>query len=82
MAAVRSAPPSCAWVTPTTNASRHQAVTSSAAAQARAITPSGVVLIPRSMRIRARTGNAVTDIETPRNSAKTVKGTSDDESRG
>lgn len=63
-------------------ASRHHAVTSSTAAQARAIDPSSLFCIPRSVRIRARTGNAVIDIEIPMKSANTRNGTSGDENRG
>src|SRR5689334_2787550 len=36
----------------------------------------------RSAKMRANTGNAVTDIAAPRNSAKLVNGTSSDDSRG
>ncbi len=42
---------------------------SSTAAQASASTPVDVRCMPRSVRIRASTGNAVIDIATPRNSA-------------
>ena len=48
-------------VLPTTNASRHQAVTSSIAAQLSATTPNSVRDRPRSVRIRASTGKAVID---------------------
>ena len=78
----RKAPPTFAWATPTTNASRHQAVTSSVAAQPRAMIPSCVLCIRRSVRMRARTGNAVIDMATPMNRAKLVNGTSLLESRG
>jgi hypothetical protein len=37
-----------------------------------AVTPSGVCCMRRSVRIRASTGNAVTDIDTPRNRENTV----------
>ena len=67
--------PSLAFTTPTIKASRHQAVTSSMAAQVRASLPSGVLVMPWSDRIRASTGNAVIDIATPRNSMKCMKGT-------
>ena len=50
-------------------------LTSLMAAQVNASTPSSVRLIFRSVRMRASTGNAVTDIATPMNSAKLVKGT-------
>ena len=52
------------------DASRHHAVTSLTAAQVSAATPSSVRVRPRSVRIRASTGNAVIDIATPMNSAK------------
>src|SRR5581483_9108371 len=68
--------------TDTTSASRHQAVTSSTAAQASEMTPMRVVWMRRSVRMRASTGNAVTDMDTPRNSAKQLNGTSLDENRG
>ena len=61
---------------PTTNAKRHQAVTSSIAAQLIATTPNGVDSIFRSVRIRARTGNAVIDIAIPMNNAKLMNGLS------
>ena len=41
----------------------------------RAVTPSGVRSSPRSVRMRASTGNAVIDIATPMNRAKLVNGT-------
>ena len=66
----------------TTNASKHHAVASSTAAQASAMVPRRDRLSPRSVRMRARTGNAVTDSETPMNNAKPVKLTSRDESFG
>ena len=74
--AVTSAPAARACTTETTRASRHQAVTSSTAAQVSAMTPMRVVWMRRSVRMRARTGKAVTDMETPRNSEKQVNGTS------
>ena len=52
------------------------------AAQVSASAPSCVLRQPRSARMRASTGNAVTDIATPRNSAKWVNGTSLVEKRG
>jgi hypothetical protein len=67
---------------PVTSASRHHAVTSSTAAQPIASAPSGVPVSPRSARMRASTGNAVTDMAIPMNSAKLVNGTSLLESRG
>ena len=70
------------WAMPTTNASRHHAVTSSVAAQLSARTPSSVLSIFRSVRIRARTGKAVIDIATPMNRAKLVNGTSAGASSG
>ncbi len=57
-------------------------MTSSTAAQVSATTPSRVRCRPRSVRMRASTGKAVIDIDTPRNSAKTVNGTSRVESSG
>src|SRR6266540_2257423 len=59
-----------------TTASRHQAVTSSTAAQVSAVEPSGVSASLRSDRIRASTGNAVTLIDTARNSPNAGKPTS------
>jgi hypothetical protein len=41
-----------------------------------------VLWIPRSVRIRARTGKAVIDIATPMNSEKLVKDTLGDENLG
>ena len=70
-----NAPPSVARATPTTTASRHQAVTSSTAAQVSAATPRSVRVSPRSVRIRASTGNAVIDIAMPMNIANATKGT-------
>jgi hypothetical protein len=79
---VNRAPATSAWTTLTTSARRHHAVTSSTAAQVRATTPRWVVWIFRSVRMRARTGNAVTDIDTPMNSANCVNFTSEVDSRG
>ncbi len=59
-----------ASTTATAIASSDQASTSSTAAQARASAPIDVRYMPRSLRMRARTGNAVTDIDAPRNTAK------------
>ena len=52
------------------------------AAQPRARAPSGVLLMPRSVRMRASTGNAVTDIAIPTKSAKLVNDTSAVAKRG
>src|SRR5579862_6831099 len=52
------------------SAIRNHAVTSSIAAQATVSAPSGRLVIRRSARIRASTGNAVIDIDTPMNRAK------------
>ena len=57
-------------------------MTSSTAAQVSAMAPIRLLCMPRSVRIRASTGKAVTDIETPMNSANTVNGTSLLDSRG
>src|SRR5688572_18488386 len=57
---------------PTTNASMHQAVTSSTAAQVIVTAPTFVLCRLRSVRIRARTGNAVMLIAAPMNSATDV----------
>ena len=76
----RCAPRRC--TTPTAKASRHQAVTSSIAAQVSASAPSFVCVMRWSARMRASTGNAVIDIATPRKSAKCVNGTSLVEKRG
>jgi hypothetical protein len=73
---VHTASWSRALATATTNASRHHAVMSSIAAQVIAIEPSRVRCNPRSVRMRASTGNAVTDIEMPMKSANTANGTS------
>ena len=51
------------------SAIRNHAVTSSIAAHAIASAPTGRLSIRRSARIRASTGNAVIDIDTPMNSA-------------
>ena len=66
----RTADPTSARATPTTPASRHQAITSPAAAAAKASRPTSVQSRPRSPRMRASTGKAVTAIATPRNRAK------------
>ncbi len=55
---------------PTTTASSVQASTSAIAALASAIPPMRVRCRPRSVRMRASTGNAVADIAVPMNSAK------------
>src|SRR5262249_15288294 len=73
--AAAKAPASVARDTPTTTASRHHAVTSPTAAQVSAATPSSVRDSPRSVRMRARTGNAVIDIAIPMNSANGRKRT-------
>ena len=62
--------PEPATATAVASAIRNQAVTSSTAAHASASTPTGRLSIRRSTRIRASTGNAVIDIETPMKSAK------------
>ncbi len=46
------------------------------------MTPRFVVVMPRSLRMRANTGNAVIAIATPMNRAKLVNGTPSCESRG
>ena len=51
-------------------------MTSSMAAQVSAMTPMRDLCMRRSVRMRASTGNAVTDIDTPMKSEKTVNGTS------
>ena len=81
-ATVQSALPGRAWTKLTRKARRHQAVMSSTAAQLSAMAPSCVRWIPRSVRMRARTGKAVTDMETPRKRAKAVNGTSEVERPG
>ena len=70
-----TASPVVACVTPTTNASRHHALASSMAAQVSASMPIGVRCSPRSPRMRASTGNAVIDIDTPMNNANGVNAT-------
>src|SRR5688572_3114522 len=62
-----------ARATPTTNASMHHAVTSSTAAHVIAIAPRFVLCRLRSVRIRASTGNAVTLMAAPMNSATDEK---------
>ena len=62
-------------VTALTNASRVHAVASPTAAQVNAVVPSGVAVSCRSSKMRARTGNAVMLMATPRKSAKAWKGT-------
>jgi hypothetical protein len=57
-------------------ASKDRPTTSSTAAAVNTSEPSGVSANRVSARIRARTGNAVTDIDTPMNSANEVNGTS------
>ena len=52
------------------SATRNQALTSSTAAQATVSAPTGFLSIRRSARMRASTGKAVIDIDTPMNSAK------------
>ena len=59
----------------TTTASSDQATTSSTAAQASARAPISVRCIPRSVRMRASTGKAVTDIDAPTKSANARKST-------
>ncbi len=66
----------------TTNASRHQAVTSSTAAQVIVIAPTFVLSSRLSARIRASTGNAVTLIDTPMKRTNEANGTSGEERRG
>ena len=58
-----------AVATAVASAMRNHAETSSIAAAARAIAPTGRLSIRRSVRMRASTGNAVIDIATPMNSA-------------
>ncbi len=62
--------PDPAVATAIASAIRNQAVTSSIAAEAIAIAPTGRLSIRRSTRIRASTGKAVIDIATPMNSPK------------
>ena len=57
----------------TTNASMHQAVTSSTAAQVMATAPTLVLCSCRSVRMRASTGKAVTLMDAPMNRATGVK---------
>ena len=77
-----NASPTWAWATPTTRASKHHAVTSSAAAHPRATTPRSVRSSLESARMRASTGKAVMAMATPRNRAKLVNGTALCESVG
>ena len=58
-----------ATATAVASAIRNHAVTSSIAAQASARAPTGRLSMRRSTRMRASTGNAVIDIETPMKSA-------------
>lgn len=58
-----------------TSASRHHAATSSTAALARASVPTRVGSRPVSARIRASTGNAVTDSAAPMNRMNAASGT-------
>ena len=67
----RTPPPAVA--TAVASAMRNHALTSSIAALASASAPTGRLSIRRSTRMRASTGNAVIDIETPMKSAKAVK---------
>ncbi len=70
---VATAPPEV--VTATTKARMLHAVTSSTAAQAIAVVPSGVCVNPCSSRMRARTGKAVMLVAMPQKSAKLWNGT-------
>ena len=70
-AAPRFAAPTAA----TTKASRHHAVASSTAAQTIVTAPTFVFSRSRSMRMRARTGKAVIDIDAPMKRAKDTKRT-------
>jgi hypothetical protein len=63
----QDSPPVAATVT--TSASIDHASTSSTAAEPSARPPMAVRCMPRSVRMRASTGNAVTDMAAPRNSA-------------
>jgi hypothetical protein len=63
-----------AFTIATTIASTLHALTSSIAAEASAITPTGVLSRCRSPRIRASTGKAVMLMDTPRNRANDVTG--------
>ena len=66
----------------TTTVRRHQAVTSSTAAQAMAVVPRWVLVSPRSSMMRTSTGKAVILIATPMNSAKALKDTSGEATEG
>ena len=65
--------PDPATATAVASAIRNHAEMSSIAALVSAITPIGCLSIRRSTRMRASTGNAVIDIDTPMNSANAVK---------
>ena len=67
--------PSPAPASATTTASRIHAITSTTAAPASESWPKAVCVIPRSLRMRAITGNAVIDSAAARNSAKGPKPT-------
>ena len=67
-----TSPAEPATATVVASATSSQAVTSSMAAQAIVSAPSGRLSIRRSTRIRASTGKAVTDMETPMKSAKAM----------
>jgi hypothetical protein len=60
-------------MTAVTRARSDQARMSSMAAQARATAPTAVPCMRRSWRMRASTGNAVTDMEAPMKRAKGMK---------
>src|SRR6266516_6799444 len=77
-----SASAALARTIPTTTARRHHAVTSSTAAHVSATAPRSVLVILRSARIRANTGNAVIDIATAMNKANDVNETSLVDKRG
>ena len=71
------------WITPDADpaaatalatATRNQALTSSTAAEARTTAPTGRPRSRRSTMIRASTGKAVIDMDTPMNRAKAAKG--------
>ena len=68
--------------TATTKASKHQAVTSSTAAQVMATAPTRVPSRRRSLRMRANTGNAVMLMATPRKSVNARNGTFGSDSSG
>ncbi|MNN13859.1 hypothetical protein D3C81_1269050 [compost metagenome] len=70
-----AAPQPAACVAATINASRHHAEASPSAAQAMAVCPSEVCVMPRSARMRSSTGNAVMLIDMPTNNANEVKPT-------